>query len=212
MPRTNDDPRALRSRAAALAAATELLVEGGPENVTHANVARRAGIGRATVYRHWPDQQTLLVDALSDGVRPLFAFDDSPVRDQLTTQLQRQTDWFNQPASAAVMATVVERAERDENARRIREDMFGRVGRHFTDALSAAVRRGELRTGVEAHARQLMAHIVGPLFFRRSMLGERIEKDTVAGEVDNALAPWLPKARQTRGAGGPGPASIRSDA
>jgi len=50
MLRTNDDPRALRSRAAALAAATELLVEGGPENVTHATVAKRAGIGRATVY------------------------------------------------------------------------------------------------------------------------------------------------------------------
>ncbi|MFF4260107.1 TetR family transcriptional regulator [Streptomyces sp. NPDC001663] len=52
MSRTNDDPRALRSRAAALVSATELLVDGGPEKVTHAAVAGRAGIGRATVYRH----------------------------------------------------------------------------------------------------------------------------------------------------------------
>ncbi len=192
MPRTNDDPRALRSRAAALAAATELLVEGGPENVTHAAVAKRAGIGRATVYRHWPDQQTLLIDALTNGIRPLLTFDDSPVRDQLVTQLQRQTDWLNQPVSASVIATVIERAERDENARRIREDLFGLEDQHFTEALMAAVQRGELRTGVQAYARQLISRIVGPLFFRRSMLGERLDKDAVAGEVDTALAPWLP--------------------
>jgi AcrR family transcriptional regulator len=192
MPRTNDDPRALRSRAAALAAATELLVEGGPENVTHATVAQRAGIGRATVYRHWPDQQTLLIDALTNDIRPLLTFDDSPVRDQLVTQLQRQTDWLNQPVSASVIATVIERAERDENARRIREDLFGLEDQHFTEALMAAVQRGELRTGVQAYARQLISRIIGPLFFRRSMLGERLDKDTVAGEVDTALAPWLP--------------------
>ncbi|GCB52095.1 TetR/AcrR family transcriptional regulator [Streptomyces sp. NL15-2K] len=192
MPRTHQDPRALRSRAAALAAATELLVEGGPENVTHATVAQRAGIGRATVYRHWPDQQTLLIDALANDVRPLLTFDNSPVRDQLVTQLQRQTDWLNRPVSASVIATVIERAERDEDARRIREDMFGREDQHFTEALTAAVQRGELRTGVQAHARELISRIIGPLFFRRSMLGERLDKDTVTGEVDTALAPWLP--------------------
>ncbi|MFE7278597.1 TetR family transcriptional regulator [Streptomyces sp. NPDC057623] len=48
---TSGGPRARRSREAALAAAIELLVEGGPELVTHAAVAERAGVGRATVYR-----------------------------------------------------------------------------------------------------------------------------------------------------------------
>ncbi|MGW1558206.1 TetR/AcrR family transcriptional regulator [Streptomyces sp. NPDC002144] len=212
MPRTNEDPRALRSRAAALAAATELLVEGGPENVTHAGVAKRAGIGRATVYRHWPDQQTLVIDALAHSVRPLLTFDNSPVQAQLTARIQQQADWFDQPASASVIAAVVERAERDENARRIREDMFDRVGRHFTDALDAAARRGELRPGVQAHAGPLMARIAGSLFFRRSMLGERLGHDVVADEVDSALAPWLPDASQPGGRagsdhdGGPDPA------
>ncbi|MET9906500.1 hypothetical protein ABZZ74_06710 [Streptomyces sp. NPDC006476] len=95
---------------------------------------------------------------------------------------------------------------------RIREDMFGRVGRHFTDALDAAARRGELRPGVQAHAGQLMARIAGSLFFRRSMLGERLGHDVVAGKVDSALAPWLPDAGRRGGGdgsdddGGPDPA------
>ncbi|MER5220562.1 MULTISPECIES: TetR/AcrR family transcriptional regulator [Streptomyces] len=192
MPRTNDDPRALRSRAAALTAATELLVEGGPENVTHATVARRAGIGRATVYRHWPDQQTLLIDALANDVRPLLTFDDSPVRDQLMTQMEQMTHRFNQPAAVTVLITIIQQAERDKDARRIREEIFGQADEHFARALAAAVERGELRPGVQEHATDLIARIVGPLLFQRFLLGERLDKDTVADEVDTALAPWLP--------------------
>ncbi|MFI1708805.1 TetR/AcrR family transcriptional regulator [Streptomyces griseoruber] len=189
MLRTNDDPRALRSRAAALAAATELLVEGGPENVTHATVAKRAGIGRATVYRHWPDQQALLLDALAGDVRPLLAFDDSPVRDQLVSQAEQMAHRLNQPSAVSILATVIQRAERDEDARRIREEMFGRADEDLTRALAAAVERGELRPGAQEHARELVARIIGPLFFRRSLLGERLDGDIVAAEVDNALAP-----------------------
>ncbi|WP_155056616.1 TetR/AcrR family transcriptional regulator [Streptomyces blattellae] len=194
MPRTSDDPRIRRSRAAALAAAAQLLAEGGPARVTHAAVAQRAGVGRATVYRHWPDQQTLLLDTLDHGVRPMAPLGEGPVRDQLVTQLQQQADWLNRPGSASVIATVIERAERDENAQRIREAVFGQADQRITDALTAAVQRGELRPGVQEHAKELVSRIIGPLFFRRSMLGEQLEKDTVAGTVDTALRPWLPNA------------------
>ncbi|WP_063742110.1 TetR/AcrR family transcriptional regulator [Streptomyces yerevanensis] len=194
MPRTNEDPRARRSRAAALTAATELLAEGGPENVTHATVARRAGIGRATVYRHWPDQQTLLIDALADDVRPLLTFDDSPVRDQLMTQMEQMADWLNQPVAVSVIANVVERAERDEDVRRIREEMFGHADEHFAGALASAVARGEFRPGIEEQVREVVSWILGPLLFQRFMLGARLDKDTVISSVDAALAPWLPNA------------------
>ncbi|MFC8360076.1 TetR/AcrR family transcriptional regulator [Streptomyces griseorubiginosus] len=194
MPRTNDDPRAMRSRAAALAAATELLVEGGPENVTHATVAGRAGIGRATVYRHWPNQQTLLIDALASDVRPLLTFDDTPVRDQLVNQLEQMIQRLNQPSAVSVLATVIQRAERDKDAQRIREEVFGRPDEDFARALAAAVEHGELRTGVQEHATDLIARIVGPLLFQRFLLGVHLEKDLVVSLVDAALAPWLPNA------------------
>lgn len=194
MPRTNDDPRALRSRAAALAAATELVAEGGPEHVTHATVAQRAGIGRATVYRHWPDQQALLIDALANDVRPLLAFDDSPVRDQLLAQLEQMTHRLNQPSAVSVLATIIQRAERDEDARRIREKIFGQADEHFARALAAAAERGELRPGVQEHARDLIARIVGPLLFQRFLIGVQLDKDLVISLVDAALAPWLPNA------------------
>jgi len=192
MSRTSDDPRALRSRAAALAAATDLLVEGGPEKVTHAAVAERAGVGRATVYRHWPDPQSLLLDALAAGARPLLTVENGPVRDELVRVLQQHADWLNQPVSASVIATVVERAERDEGVRRLREEMFGRADEELGGVLAAAVARGELRPGVEEHPQTLVSRILGPLLFQRFMLGTRLDKNMVADAVDTALAPWQP--------------------
>ena len=192
MSRNTLDPRARRSRTAALAAATELLVEGGPERVTHAAVAQRAAVGRATVYRHWPDQQSLLFDALANDARPVLTFDDGPFRDQLVTQLQQQAEWLNQSVAVSVISTIIERAERDEDVRRIRETMFGRTDQLVAEALAAAVKRGEFRPGIEEHATDLASHILGPLFFQRFMLGVHLDRDLVIKVVDTALAPWLP--------------------
>ena len=60
------DPRVSATRARVLAAVGELLEHGGVTDVTHASVARVAGVGRATVYRHWPMLDSLLVDAVEE--------------------------------------------------------------------------------------------------------------------------------------------------
>ncbi|MFF4630039.1 TetR/AcrR family transcriptional regulator C-terminal ligand-binding domain-containing protein [Streptomyces griseorubiginosus] len=67
----------------------------------------------------------------------------------------------------SVIATVIERADRDEDVRRIREAMFGRTGERVAEALAAAVERGEFRPGIEDHATELASHILGPLYFHR---------------------------------------------
>ncbi|MET8977008.1 hypothetical protein ABZX85_15440 [Streptomyces sp. NPDC004539] len=38
----------------------------------------------------------------------------------------------------------------------------------------------------------LAAQILGPLLFKRFVLGQTLDKDTVTQVVDAALAPWLP--------------------
>ncbi|WP_328371129.1 TetR/AcrR family transcriptional regulator [Streptomyces sp. NBC_00445] len=192
MSRANDDPRARRSRTSALAAATELLAEGGPGHITHAAVAARANVGRATVYRHWPDLRALLLDTLTTAAHPVLTLGHGPVRDELVTHLQQQTDWLNQPVSASLIATVMERAERDPDVRNLRDEMVSRAGEHLTDALAAAVARGELRAGIEEHTRDLVSRILGPLLFQRLMLGTPPDGVTVADTVDAALAAWQP--------------------
>ncbi|MGP3959375.1 TetR/AcrR family transcriptional regulator [Nonomuraea sp. 3N208] len=57
-------PRSQEADTAILAAALDLLIEIGAEQTSIEQVARRAGVTRATVYRRYADKTTLLVRAL----------------------------------------------------------------------------------------------------------------------------------------------------
>ncbi|GGK12223.1 TetR family transcriptional regulator [Streptomyces camponoticapitis] len=61
VPRPRAD--ALRNRERIVAAAREILVESGPD-VPLDEIARRAGVGNATLYRHFPDRSTLILEVV----------------------------------------------------------------------------------------------------------------------------------------------------
>lgn len=59
-----------------LDAAASCVRDFGVERVTLAEIARRAGVSRPTVYRRWPDTRTILASLLTDRV--ISAWDGSP--------------------------------------------------------------------------------------------------------------------------------------
>jgi AcrR family transcriptional regulator len=61
------NPRVQRTRDRILAAARELLAEGGPAGLTYSVLAERAGVTRQTLYRHWPARSALLTDMILVG-------------------------------------------------------------------------------------------------------------------------------------------------
>ncbi|MFI6357077.1 TetR/AcrR family transcriptional regulator [Streptomyces sp. NPDC050743] len=182
------DPRAKRT----LAAAAEILGEGGPGAVTHAAVAERSGIGRATVYRHWPRQQHLLLDTLASSAQPLISVGEGTVRDQLVHHLADRLEWFNQSISASATAALIDHAERDPRTRDMRQRLSGAAVEDLRTALRTAVERGELRPGADEQASLLLGRIMGPLFFQRYLLGQALDEESVVRSVDNALAARLP--------------------
>ncbi|MEW2521790.1 TetR/AcrR family transcriptional regulator [Actinacidiphila alni] len=66
---TPTDPRTLRTRARLRAALLEECAEHTLDQVSLSAVARRAGVGRATLYLHYDGLQALAVDACADVVR-----------------------------------------------------------------------------------------------------------------------------------------------
>src|SRR6266702_4637101 len=84
------DPRAARSREAILAAAFDLLAREGPGAITHQRVAQQAGVGRATVYRHWAAPEDLLRDVLFSAELPFFATPALPLRSWLHAQRRQR--------------------------------------------------------------------------------------------------------------------------
>ncbi|MFI8288917.1 TetR/AcrR family transcriptional regulator [Streptomyces sp. NPDC085614] len=64
-----EDPRTARTRAKLRAALLEECATRPLDEVGVAALVRRAGVGRATFYLHYPDLQALAVDACADVVR-----------------------------------------------------------------------------------------------------------------------------------------------
>lgn len=77
-----------------LAAAASCVVDFGADRVTLAEIARRAGVSRPTVYRRWPDTQsimsTLLTNHVTDAMRDV-PFDGND-REALVQQIVAVAD------------------------------------------------------------------------------------------------------------------------
>ena len=58
------DQRVARTRQRLAAALIDLILEQGYEPITIREIVQRAGVGYATYFRHFPDKESLLLDAL----------------------------------------------------------------------------------------------------------------------------------------------------
>jgi AcrR family transcriptional regulator len=76
-----DHADARRNRARLLAAAAEVFSERGPDAPLD-DIARRAGIGNATMYRHFPTRRELIIAVFADEVAALCAQGDALLEDE----------------------------------------------------------------------------------------------------------------------------------
>ncbi|MFG1648048.1 TetR/AcrR family transcriptional regulator [Amycolatopsis sp. NPDC049252] len=176
------DPRAARSREAILVAARRLLADEGPAAVTHQRLAQRAGVGRATVYRHWPRPDQLLLDVMAGADLPLFKEPATPVRPWLHRQLRQLADELLPPAVAGLSLTLMQSAIWDPEIARRRDESNKVISERIQAAIRAAVDSGELETGVDPA--DLPAMLVGPVVYRTAMQRAEVSDDLVDRLLD----------------------------
>jgi AcrR family transcriptional regulator len=186
------DPRMARSRKAMLAAARDLLVREGPGAVTHQRVARQAGVGRATVYRHWPRVDQLLLDAMAQVDFPFFREPAAPVRPWLRRELRVLADEMALPPVAAIALAMMQSSARSQPAEvRDRFAVTGTAGIRAALALAAA--DGELAAAADPH--DAPALLIGPILQRTCMEGGTVSDDLIDRIIDS-LGTWHPRPDQ----------------
>ncbi|GAA4708871.1 transcriptional regulator, TetR family [Promicromonospora umidemergens] len=181
------DPRYLRSRAAILDAARELLLEHGPTAVTHAQVSERAGVGRATVYRHWPRSDQLLSEAMTTVPMSFFSTPTIPVRDWMRTELTKMARQLEHDAVRAVATTLANTALWDTNMDARRERFASALAERLAAALDDAEKRGEI--ALRTDPRSAAALAIGPLHYRSTIEHGAIDADLVEAAI-NAVGTW----------------------
>ncbi|MEU6767634.1 TetR/AcrR family transcriptional regulator [Streptomyces sp. NPDC046853] len=192
------DPRAARSRAAALAAAQELLVEQGWSAVTHVAVAARSGVGRTTLYRHWPDSPSLIYEAIAQRIANARPTRTGVLRDDLIGQLNGLRALLHDPVGERGMRVVIERAGVDPTFAELKESLYQAGSGGFRAIVELAKENGELPAELDTEL--AIDQLAGPLMFRR-LLAERTFGAEYVHAVADAFLDANPPPRRGRAGG-----------
>jgi AcrR family transcriptional regulator len=160
-----EDPRVVRTREAVRGAVRSLVQRAGFEAVSHQQVAAEAGIGRATVYRHWPTRTDLLVDAVTEVRTPQEWQSSGDLATDLDRGLERLQRTLNTSPLVPQLVALIGRAEWDPELRETKARLLASGTAGIRRALEAAIDRHELPTDHDLDA--TVARLAGPLFYRR---------------------------------------------
>jgi len=179
------DPRIERTRAVCQAAVRDLLLEGGPEAITHVHVAERSGLGRATLYRHWPERSDLLLEAVRYRSEPNFGEPTGDLRADLITVLRGLRDLLADDPFAPIVATLIARAEWEPEMRLQKHELYQRGSGHIRAVLDVASRHGDIPDSLDLD--MALSQLAGPIFFRRYWP----DRTTTDADIEYIVDTWL---------------------
>lgn len=181
------DPRVDRTREAALCAVRELLVEEGWDAVTQSQVAQRSGVGRTTVYRHWPERIDLVREAMDlelSHTRDVTL--TGRLRDDLLIALEAIRYEMIEREGSKFLIAMVARSEWDPEVRELKKVLVERAIEALRRVLTTAVNDRRLAADVSVDV--AVAQLVGPLVMRRLVTDEPLDQPLISGLVDDWLA------------------------
>ena len=158
-------PRSERSHRAILQAALGLLVEVGYERLTMEQVARRAGVGKATIYRRWASKEALVKAAIQDLSADLPVPDTGSLAEDYAVVARAVAAVAASRDAALLMPRLLLESGRDPELHAIFSEKLVEPRRAIVRTLLERARdRGEIRADVELELAIDM--LVGPIIYR----------------------------------------------
>ncbi|MFI9487569.1 TetR/AcrR family transcriptional regulator [Promicromonospora sp. NPDC052451] len=180
------DPRVARTRRDVVGATSTLLLEEGWDAVTHAEVARRAGYSKATVYAHWPTR----LDLIRASIEQICDVADHPaatgdLRADLRAALADFADDLTRGHLDRLLGGVVERAHGNEVVRGLRTRLYDTGTSGMRAVLTAHVARRDVEP--------TLALLTGAVLVLVTFEGRPATTAVLDDLVDRALAATTPR-------------------
>lgn len=190
--RPSGRPRSTEADQAILRAALELCAAEGFEGTTVEAVAARAGVGKATVYRRYPNRVGLVVAAATEVCRGLAdEADTGSVRDDLRLVAHGIVRTVQGDLTRAMLIQIAAAASRLPELREAQRQYVATRRAVLAAAIRRGIDRGELRPDTDV---RLMADLItSPLFHRAVMLGDDVDERYGDSVVDAAIAAFQPR-------------------
>jgi AcrR family transcriptional regulator len=168
-----------------LTTAFELLSDSGVGGFSVDEVARRSGVAKTTIYRHWPSREALVIDACSRISDEQEVPDTGSLEGDVTAILTDIGHLLSTARWSSVLPSIVDVAERDPEF----ADIHSRIQRGHAAPLRAvldrAAGRGELAGSADRST--MIAALLGPLFYRRWFSREPIDDQFIQTIARNVI-------------------------
>jgi AcrR family transcriptional regulator len=128
----------------ALGAARDLLAERGYAALTYDEVARRAGVGKSSLYLRWPNKAVLVVAAVDAGLGDFSDIDTGTLRADLRELATRLLDAYWSGAGVAAFRLRADARHEPELQRAIDAVRYKDSVRESRTLIRRGLRRGEL--------------------------------------------------------------------
>jgi AcrR family transcriptional regulator len=175
-------PRSERAEQSIIEATIEALAERGIDGVHCEDVAARAGVGKATLYRRWGGKEDLLIAAFAAMKHPLPEPRGESAREDLITLLTVVAADADDPRFAQQYALLHGAGERYPRlVARYREQVVEPRRDLVRAVLRRGIETGELRPGIDVEVAMLM--LTGAVMAR----GKHDPTPAAPGFVDRAV-------------------------
>jgi len=183
-------PRSEKARKAVLRSTLALLKRVGFDELSIEAVAARAGVGKATVYRWWPNKAELVIAAFVSAVEPeLRIVSTGPGLESIHQQMRRWAVIYRGPLGQIVATVVGAGQSQPEILRAFRSHWIEPRRVEARRLLRRAIKEGEIRADLDPDA--VLDLLYGPLYIRFLLKHAPLNRtfvDTVFKVVTPALA------------------------
>lgn len=175
----------MRTREKVIAATLDLIAERGIPATTIEAVCERSEVAKTTIYRHWPDQHRLALDAIATTLLEPADPDTGTLRGDLIILLTGLAEALQRGPAAHLMPALMDVAERDPAFATLRRAEV--AARH--EVVVAVIRRGMTRGELPAYSKphDVLDLLAGPILYRRWMTGQKISRRFIIRIVDVTL-------------------------
>jgi AcrR family transcriptional regulator len=190
-------PRSEQARQAILRTTLKILGKNGFSDFKIEEVAARASVGKATVYRWWPNKGALIADAFASSTTRKLRFPDTgSVYADMSQQMRQLIKVFRSRRGRIVSAILAAGQSDKDLIEAFRERFLWPRRREAYATLRRGIERGELRRDLDPDL--LLDSLYGPIYMRFLIQHDRLTPEFVDRLCELVLAGVRPPLKSPR--------------
>jgi AcrR family transcriptional regulator len=189
-------PRQMRTeqvRDKVLAAAGQLVLEGGLTVATMEAIAARAGVSKRTLYKYWPSRGAVALEGFMRSAATSWSLpENATVAESLEALVTAAVDLFTEtPAGPLMRSLVADAQSQDEIAMALRDQWLRPRRAVAADLIRKAIRDGEFRADLDVEV--VLDLLFAPVYYRLLLGHESLDTQFAVTSVRHLVAGLSPR-------------------